>query len=577
MPQSPSPRISPTARNNGHQSASRLGLNGSPPTQSLSKRDKRRFLLADRLSDLTANFSNNRDNHYRQQLQALQIDMNLITSANPYSDKPLEDTGDEIANLVNIAAGGNSSTGANGGQGGSHRRLEVDTAQLAGKWYARFAEEVNNAMESRDAQLTLVQEEFDRSKKELYRDNDYKTKLAQEEHKILANTIRQRLLQVVSQRKSKLMHEKDHLDIVESNALLLHPNHFSITNPASPGGTQNNRKTRHTRHRQGDTDDTGSTAIGGDSTRRRKPRGAPEENEVGSPGPMARITGAASPLKDAKARLAAVQFEAPLFSIDRLFTEKELSMHLNTAAIAAAQYFAALKVQGNGNGTTPNGDADQNGDNTEGEDTSGSGIGTAQEGEGEDDVPPAAAPEMDRNANQSFHATRSTRNAAGAAGLNLLGDLAVSSGKSKGLLSALPIILPQSMITKTGQAPHPPGLRADDAEDDLSKIDHSIFLESGLPDKKLLDDLCIPPGTKSQSELRSAIRRVTRAAANAPTVAGLGGVSMSAQSSLAGFSDNGGIAMSRYGEGSSTGAMKRSASGAGFGIEGETGKRIKSR
>ena len=317
----------------------------------------------------------------------------------------------------------------------------------------------------------------------------------------------------------------------------------------------------------------------GDGAHKRKRRGPLEDNDVGSPGPVGRIAGAgaASPLKDAKARWAAVQFEAPLFSIDRLFTEKELSMHLNTAAIAAAQYFATLKVQGNGDGTTPDGAADHNGDNTDGEDNSGSGTGTAQEGEGEEDAPPTAAPEMDRNANQSFHATRSTRNAGGAAGLNLLGDLAVSSGKSKGLLSSLPIILPQSMVTKTGQAPHPPGLRADDAEDDLNKIDKSIYDESGLPDRKLLDDLCTPLHRQAQSELRSAIRRASTAAAVAPTVAGLGGVSMSAQSSLAGFNDIGGVAMNRYGEGSSTGAMKRSASGAGFSNGGETGKRIKSR
>lgn len=82
--------------------------------------------------------------------------MNLINNANPYLDKPLEDTGDEIANMVNVAAGGNPQVGANGSQGGNQRRLEVDTAQLAGKWYARFAEKVNNAMEERDAKLTTV-------------------------------------------------------------------------------------------------------------------------------------------------------------------------------------------------------------------------------------------------------------------------------------------------------------------------------------------------------------------------------------------------------------------------------------
>ncbi len=68
---------------------------------------------------------------------------------------------------------------------------------------------------------------------------------------------------------------------------------------------------------------------------------------------------------------------------------------------------------------------------------------------------------------------------------------------------------------------------------------------------------------------------------SAAPLVGLGGVAMSAQSSVGGVSDagggGGGVAMSRNGNGSSMGlTTKRSASGAGF-VNGEGGKRIRSR
>jgi len=45
-----------------------------------------------------------------------------------------------------------------------------------------------------------------------------------------------------------------------------------------------------------------------------------------------------SPFRDAKAKTIHTQVEAPAFSVDRLFTEKELAMAMNTATIAAAHF-----------------------------------------------------------------------------------------------------------------------------------------------------------------------------------------------------------------------------------------------
>ncbi|KZF25290.1 hypothetical protein L228DRAFT_280542 [Xylona heveae TC161] len=582
MAHSPSPSISAV----GSHKMDRM-RSPTPPPQPLSKRDKRRSLLSERLNELTAAFAQNRDTHYRQQLQALQVDMNLIMRANPYSEAPLDDMGDDIAEVVSAALGG----GSNG-----QWRLDGDAAALSGRWYSKFTDEVNDAMEDRDANLTMLEHRYERTIADLNQVTQYKVRLAQEEHRQLSHTVRERLTQTVGQKKNRLVREKEHLDIADSNALLLHPNQFSITNPASPGGAHSNRKTRHTRNRQGEGDDLGN--IIGEAGNKRK-RKVFEEFDVGSPVPGKTFeTGIASPYRDAKTKLTATQMEAPLYSIERLFTEKELSMHLNTAAIAAAQYFASLKAQGENNGDKANGEAEP----SEGEEGGAGEGGIAnKEGDFSERASPFVAPAMDRAANQSFHATRSTRNTAGPAGLNILGDLASSerNGNNASFPSSFPVFLPSSVITKTGVAPPPPPLRPEDAEDDLVRIQRLV---STAPpehvDKRLLDSLCAPLGTaQHRTELFPALAQAavngTATAAVAATHAAVpqhvlaGAEPMSRQSSGAGFSDVGGVPMSRHGEGSSMGMgislglgpsmMKRSASGAGFTSGGEGGKRSRNR
>src|SRR5947207_2866961 len=76
----------------------------SPPAMPISKRDKKRNQHIAHQQDLVDEFTLNRDHHYRSQLVALQLDMNLITQADPYNPEPLEDSADEIARLVEEAA-----------------------------------------------------------------------------------------------------------------------------------------------------------------------------------------------------------------------------------------------------------------------------------------------------------------------------------------------------------------------------------------------------------------------------------------------------------------------------------------
>lgn len=111
-------------------------------TAPISKRDKRRSALQERLQDLTASFSQNRDAQFRQQLHALQCDMTLINNADPYALGPLPDSAEDVARLVEGTVGG-----------GLFGR---EMANLSGMWYAKFVQEVNQVKEEKDTELAML-------------------------------------------------------------------------------------------------------------------------------------------------------------------------------------------------------------------------------------------------------------------------------------------------------------------------------------------------------------------------------------------------------------------------------------
>ena len=124
-----------------------LGHSASSPQPLLSKRDKRRNQLADKLAEMMASFSDNRDNHYRAQFAALQADINLISKADPYANKPLEDEGEEARELIAQIMGDSVPLAPSAG---------TDYIAQVGKYYARFVDAVNDAMEERDYNLTQL-------------------------------------------------------------------------------------------------------------------------------------------------------------------------------------------------------------------------------------------------------------------------------------------------------------------------------------------------------------------------------------------------------------------------------------
>lgn len=119
--------------------------NHTPPLP-ISKRDKRRNLLADKLTELTMDFQGNRDAHYRSQLHAIQTDVHLIMHADVYDEEnPLPDYADDIRTLVQSVTG--MIQQANG--------MAPDASPIAGKLYSEFIQEVQDALEKRDAELAM--------------------------------------------------------------------------------------------------------------------------------------------------------------------------------------------------------------------------------------------------------------------------------------------------------------------------------------------------------------------------------------------------------------------------------------
>ncbi|KAJ5861747.1 uncharacterized protein N7529_009057 [Penicillium soppii] len=424
------------------------GAGGAP-----SKRDKRRTALQERLQELTAQFSNNRDVQFRQQLHALQCDMTLINNADPYTTGPLSDTAESIAALIEDTVGGGS-------------KFAKEMAGLAGTWYSRFVQQVNEIKEKRDAELVSTMNGYNDILERQGREHDFRVYFAKEEFNQLSSTLRERLMQSISGKRARLMREKEQLDIADTNAFFLHPNQFSITNPASPGGIHSNRKTRHTRHRV-DLDELGNGVISELNKRKRK---APEE-EAGSP---PRDAGDATPAKRNKVDVAKEQM-APTYSINSLFTDKELSAHANQAHVAAVHFFSTSKRPDHGSGAVTNGN------NTDAEDT--------PEGTGHEDNGTPSAADMMRTASHNFHATRSTRTTAAHSALSALADLADKPATRPNLPYH---VLSNHHARPNGNAPPLTALMNEEVDDDCARISRLTSKPNHWIDSSLVELVAAP-------------------------------------------------------------------------------------
>ncbi|GAB7358884.1 hypothetical protein MBLNU230_g4107t1 [Neophaeotheca triangularis] len=442
----------------------------SPAPQPLSKRDVRRKRIVERLDRMLLTFNSNQHQHYRAQLQAIQADMTLILRADPYNGAPLEDGGEEIAQMVR-------DLGANV-QGDTQAREDFDA--LAGVRYREFVREVNDQIEVRDAELTALRNNYDSSVAELDRLTQQKVHQAHEEHAALSNTIRQRLQATISKKRQSMMRDKESLDINDSNALLLHPDHFSINNnPGSPGNGQN-RKTRHLRHR------AGSPVEGGDNGKRKRKAANAEDDDNQSPAPAFRLPppdalgGGRSPFKDARDKNAYVQYEAPAYSLERLFTDKELALATDTAKMATYQHFHQPRPDQNTqtNGTAvPSVDEENNTMDTAEDNEDPNSTAPAEATTNGTPAPgqPATAPDMERTTSHQVF-TRGSARANPLAALTNLADAAAASSmptnsavRDNPFAPVIPSFHAVTRSEKSG-APAPPGVNALDIDNDIAMM-----------------------------------------------------------------------------------------------------------
>ncbi|KAH6996801.1 Sds3-like-domain-containing protein [Ilyonectria destructans] len=517
---------------------------GSPQPASQSKRDRKRQALMERLASMNDKFQRERDMTYRDQLQKIQFDTNLVQRFDPYDPKVLE--------VISEMQKEHKQTQGPPVNAEDARSL----LDMAGIRFSDFIDEVEDLVEIRDFQLAQSKNEYERRLQEYRNTYAYKVETAKREHRALTSTLRDRLINTLTQKKNRLNREKEVLEINDSNALLLNPNQFSLTNPSSPGGTHGKRATRLRK----DADDMYS-----DNKKRKRNPG----DDDGSPVPIRRALDPnnTTPLWQSEKARAAAKQNGPAYSIDKLFTDKELSLNYNTAALAAHQYILRNRVSGSGSSPedTDSGNGNDNGDDADSQ---------------------PSAPMMERSVS---HATRSTRGGANHNFLDdkILGIEGIANFEVPGNLDLIhaqeppkmPPPVPQQYLKpypRSADQNFPTPLSQDDIMSDLSvmgyfkQYDQShkpgahLDAQSGL--RKVLEAVATPYQEGRFVALTGASRedpellrdtlglpaisslRDQPSPAQAPSVAALSGAAaapMSRQSSL------GGVAMSRQGTGGS--------------------------
>lgn len=114
----------------------------SPPPASQSKRDRKRQLLVERLASMNERFQREKDMTYRDQLQKIQLDINLVQRFDPYNPKALDLIADFQKEHDQVHGTPVRAEGA---------RSLLD---MAGLKFHGFMEEIEDLIEIRDFKLT---------------------------------------------------------------------------------------------------------------------------------------------------------------------------------------------------------------------------------------------------------------------------------------------------------------------------------------------------------------------------------------------------------------------------------------
>lgn len=315
----------------------------------------------------------------------------------------------------------------------------------------------------------------------------------------------------------------------------------------------------------------------------RKRKRNPNEDD-GSPAPQRRAldTSITTPVwQGERERLQLRKTDGPVYSIDKLFTDRELTMNYQTSSVAAHKYILRHKQNADSNGIVSSPSENGSGD---------------EKPEEEDGIDPApSAPMMER---QSSHATRSTRGGAHASnfydnkviGIEALTNFELPSNLDK-LYAQEPrlpplVPTPYNKAKPMSEANGPQPLLHDDIQGDLVAMSilqqyeqlHGVGtnFDTGNGGRRVLEAVAYAPTDSkyitfvqaerpSAQELRDGLgiptSNVREAGLAGPSALPSGvqaaavGTPMSRQSSL------GGVAMSRQGTGGSTRGQRRRGGG----------------
>lgn len=244
------------------------------------------------------------------------------------------------------------------------------------------------------------------------RDAEYHVDIASIEHDQLASMIRDRIHHAVSRKKAKSLAERETLDLADTNATLLHANLLSNTNPASPAAPTSHRKTRHTRHKV-DVEEVGILA----ENNKKKRKGLTDADN-GSPS-RGNDVETGYQWKEASGTQES-QADASFSTIERLFDEKQLLPNLQKASRLAIERMSKRRRLGKNIQNGPlKSQVPLKGKAAETHPPEYSSSSSADEADPTtlnmmDSIPMIngnhgfEAPAMDRTANSSYHATRST-------------------------------------------------------------------------------------------------------------------------------------------------------------------------
>ncbi|KAK8086192.1 deacetylase complex subunit Sds3 [Apiospora phragmitis] len=329
----------------------------SPPAQA-SKRDKKRQVLSEKLALLTDQMS-------QRSCKKIQVDLNLVGRVDPYADRPLDEIQREYRELSQASANGTD-------------RPNRTLLEMAGPSFQDWVHNVEDLIETRDYDLTSQKYEYERRLQENHNTCAYKIEVAKREYRALSATLQDRLINAITSKKARLSREEGSLGDFRQLSVVPAPEPIQLTNPSSPGGTHAKRTTRLRREMEeqaGYADNKKRKRNGGDED------GSPAPSEEPSTAPTLPLYGRTTASERCARR------RALFYSIDKLFTDKELSMNYNTAALASYKYLLTRRDV-NGNVITPPDDSE------------------AGNGDAHDEDEELAAPTMER---QPSHATRSTR------------------------------------------------------------------------------------------------------------------------------------------------------------------------